>query len=120
MHSPLEAEKTPDQWRATIRRMMKKAPEVINDEKVDTLMHYHIRAHNTITLGELQGESRVLGLGPAELFQRKCSTCHSLEKALHTLRDEESWKLTPRRDIEREKVKRRMEKNHQAYDGQDR
>ena len=94
MRSPLEAEKTPDQWRATIRRMMKKTPEVISDEKVDTLIHYHIRAHNMITLEELQGESRVLGLGPAELFQRKCSTCHSLEKALHTLRDEESWKKT--------------------------
>lgn len=91
MQSPPEIEKTPDEWRRTIKRMMGKTNEVMTDENVDTLIHYHIRAHSTIILGKLEAESKKLSLGSTGLFGRKCSTCHSLDKALHTLRDRESW-----------------------------
>lgn len=94
MQSPPEVEKTPNQWRATIRRMMKKSSEVISDENIATLIHYHMRAHSMITLRKLEAESKILGFGSAELFGRKCSACHSLDKALQTFRDQESWQKT--------------------------
>lgn len=49
MQSPPELEKTPDQWKATIRRMIEKTSEVMSDENIDTLIYYHIRTHNMIT-----------------------------------------------------------------------
>ncbi len=94
IRSPLEIEKTPDEWRATIRRMMGKTKEVMIDENIDTLIHYHIRAHSMITLEKLEAQSTILGLEPSELFEKKCSVCHSLEKALHALKDDESWQKT--------------------------
>jgi mono/diheme cytochrome c family protein len=94
LRSPPEVEKTPDEWRLTIRRMMGKIKKVVEDEHIDTLISYHVRAHNMITLEELGAELKMLGLASSELFSRKCSTCHSLEKALYTLKDEESWKRT--------------------------
>ncbi|MFH1675157.1 MAG: c-type cytochrome [Pseudomonadota bacterium] len=36
----------------------------------------------------------ILGLGSTELFQKKCSGCHTLERSFHTLKDEESWRKT--------------------------
>lgn len=92
MQSPPEVEKTPDQWKATIRRMMEKTSEVMSDENVDTLIHYHIRAHSMMTLGKLKIEAKIFGLDSVELFERKCSTCHSLEKSLYA--PEESWQKT--------------------------
>lgn len=94
IQSPPEVEKSPDEWRVTIRRMMGKTKEVISDEEIDTLVYYHIRAHSMMTLGKLEAQSRRLGLGSTNLFGRKCSTCHSLDKALYTLRDKESWQKT--------------------------
>ena len=94
IRSPVEIEKTPDEWRETIKRMMGKAKEVMSDESIDTLIHYHIRAHSMITLGKSEAQSKILGLGSSELFERKCSICHSLEKSLHALKDEESWQKT--------------------------
>lgn len=94
MRSPPEVEKTPDEWRLTIRRMMGKIKKVIEDEHIDTLICYHVRAHNMITLEKLEAEAKTLGFASSELFSRKCSTCHSLEKALYSLKDEESWKRT--------------------------
>ncbi len=92
MQSLPEVEKTSDQWKATIRRMMEKTNEVMSNENVDTLIHYHIRAHSLVTLGKLNIEAKMFGLDSVELFERKCSTCHSLEKSLHIL--EESWQKT--------------------------
>jgi cytochrome c2 len=74
--------------------MMEKTGKVMSDENIDTLIYYHIRAHSMITFAKLEAQSKILGLRSAKLFERKCSICHSLEKALHTLRDEESWKKT--------------------------
>jgi len=45
-HKPeetLKEEKTRDEWRETIRRMMAKTDKMITDEEVDTLIDYHIR-----------------------------------------------------------------------------
>jgi mono/diheme cytochrome c family protein len=94
IRSPIEIEKTPDEWRAAIRRMMGKTKEVMSDENIDTLIQYHIRAHSMITLGKSEAQSKILGLGSSELFERKCSICHSLEKSLHAPKDEESWQKT--------------------------
>jgi cytochrome c2 len=47
-----------------------------------------------ITSERLELESQILGLPSAGLFVKKCSTCHSLEKALGTIKDEESWQKT--------------------------
>jgi len=92
IQTPPEVEKTPDQWKTTIRRMMEKTSDVMSDENVDTLIHYHTRAHSMIVSGRLETQAKILGLDSVELFKRKCSTCHSLEKSLHIL--EESWQKT--------------------------
>jgi cytochrome c5 len=94
IQSPPELEKTPDQWKATIRRMMEKTSEVISDENIDTLIYYHIRTHSMIISGKLEAQAKILVLDSSELFERKCSICHSLGKSLHALKDEESWQKT--------------------------
>ncbi|HUV51368.1 MAG TPA: hypothetical protein VMW78_10175 [Anaerolineae bacterium] len=96
MQSPPEVEKTPDEWGATIRRMMKKINEVISNENINTLTHYHIRTHSMITFEKLKNQSEIFSLDSAELFKRKCSTCHSLERSLNALQDKEAWEKTIR------------------------
>jgi mono/diheme cytochrome c family protein len=94
LRAPTEVEKTPDQWRATIRRMMAKTNEAMSDKEIDILIYYHVRAHAAIISERLETQSEILGLASAELFQKKCSGCHSLERPLRTLKDEESWRKT--------------------------
>jgi mono/diheme cytochrome c family protein len=74
--------------------MMNRKGEILDDETIDTLVYYHIRAHTLITSERLELESQILGLPSAGLFVQKCSTCHSLEKALGTIKDKESWQKT--------------------------
>ena len=50
-----------DQWLATIKRMQKKAPELITDEKVDVIAAYFHRRELTL----------------ARIFYGKCRLCHS-------------------------------------------
>jgi mono/diheme cytochrome c family protein len=92
--SPPQMEKTPEEWRITVKRMMSKAGEVTDDETIDNLVYYHVRAHTLITSAKLEHESKTLGFPSAALFAQKCSTCHSLEIALQTIRDRESWRRT--------------------------
>lgn len=94
LHSPLEAEKSTKEWRSTIRRMMGKTGGVMSDESIDILMEYHTRAHNERTLENLRTESKSLAFGYVDLFGEKCSECHSLEKAIDSLRDEDAWQKT--------------------------
>jgi len=39
----LGKEHTPSEWREVIRRMQKKAPDLISDEEINILVNYHIR-----------------------------------------------------------------------------
>lgn len=47
-----------------------------------------------VTSGKLKTQAKTLVLDSAELFERKCSICHSLGKSLHVLEEEESWQKT--------------------------
>jgi len=94
LHSPSEEEKSPKEWRKTIRRMMGKAGKTLGDENIDILMEYHTRAHNEKTLENLRTESKSLAFGYVDLFGEKCSECHSLEKAIDSFRDEGAWQMT--------------------------
>jgi len=71
----LEKQKTPSEWREIIRRMQKKAPGLISDEEIDLLVNYHVEKEKVLS----------------DLFTKKCSKCHTLEKALHGWR---SWEET--------------------------
>jgi mono/diheme cytochrome c family protein len=92
--SPPQALKTPEEWERTVRRMMSREGEALDDESIDILVYYHLRTHTLITSAKLERESEMFGLAPAELFTQRCSTCHSLEKALQTVKDRESWRKT--------------------------
>lgn len=92
--SPPLAVKTPEEWMRTVKRMMSKKGEVPEDETINTLVYYHIRAHTLITSERLERESQILEGFSSGLFAQKCSTCHSLEKALGTIKDKESWRRT--------------------------
>jgi len=70
--------KTRSGWCETIRRMQNKVPEAICDEEIDVLVYYHIR------------KGRML----SDLFLKKCSKCHSLERALTFQGDWMIWEKT--------------------------
>jgi len=70
--------KTRSGWCQTIKRMQNKAPGTICDEDVDVLINYHTR------------KGRML----SDLFLKKCSKCHSPERALRVHGDWMIWEKT--------------------------
>ena len=93
--SPPEANKSPEEWRKTISRMMNKSGEIISDKNIDILISYHIKTHNKKVAERFKKESETLALDSNDdLFEKKCSTCHSLEKSVHSFRDKKAWQKT--------------------------
>jgi mono/diheme cytochrome c family protein len=92
--SPPQAVKTPEEWERTVRRMMIREGQALDDETIDTLVYYHLRTHTLITSEKLERESEIFGLPSARVFAQRCSTCHSLERTLQTIKDRESWQAT--------------------------
>lgn len=90
----LTKQMTPSEWRKTIRRMQKKAPETIGDEDIDLLVNFHIRSQRTKMWRMLNASLGREPVSSVDLFMTKCSTCHTLERALITTKDEAAWRKT--------------------------
>lgn len=63
-------------WKKTVAAMCEKKNADICKDEINIIARYHIQRQK------------------AELFQRKCSGCHTLERSFHTLKDEDSWQKT--------------------------
>jgi mono/diheme cytochrome c family protein len=82
--------------RATIDRMQKRAPELISDDDVDTVISYiESGAEGNILLEREEATG-----SPAEVFRVRCSSCHTLERSFLKLEregDRVQWVPTVRR-----------------------
>lgn len=101
----LEKNLTPDQARAIIKRMQKKAGNTIENKDVEIIVRYHIRAQQAevektlnAVLGRVPEPKAQPGMKKGmELFVQKCSACHSLSRALSVIKDPQAWAITIKR-----------------------
>jgi len=105
----LEKSLTPDQARATIKRMQQKAGNTIEDKDIEIIVRYHVQSHKAALEESIKGAfSQVAEIKPGmknkgdpnagvSLFLAKCSSCHEPSRALSVIKDPDVWAQTIKR-----------------------
>ena len=94
---------TPDEARAIVKRMQQKAGNTIEDKDVEIIVRYHMQAQQAALDKNLSGITEsVLRDNPRmkkgmALFVKKCSACHTPNRALSVIKDPQVWAETIKR-----------------------